>query len=88
MAVEANTDAQNGFGQGGKEAVVITASASQAVAVGGEGKSGDEDDVGGGGIGGRAMRRIGFLNSDSTVFQERCISHGMKNQVLTIHTGQ
>ena len=69
MAVEANTDAQNGFGQGGKEAVVITASPSQAVAVGGEGKSRDEDDVGGGGIGGRAKRRIGFVNSEGTGFQ-------------------
>ena len=88
LAVEANTDAQNGFGQGGKEAVIITASASQAVAVGGEGKSGDEDDVGGGGIGGWAMRWIGFVNSESTGFQLRRGGYAMEDQVFSIDAGQ
>ena len=88
LAVEANTDAQNGFGQGGKEAVVITASASQAVAVGGEGKSGDEDDVRGGGIGGRAMRWIGFVNSEGTGLQLCRVLYSVEDHVFSIDAGQ
>ncbi len=88
LAVEANADAQNGFGQRGKETVVVTASASQAVAVGGEGKSGDEDDVGGGWIGGRAMRRIGFVHCERTRFQLCRVGYAMEDQVFSIDAGQ
>ncbi len=88
LAVEANADAQNGFGKGGKETVVVTASASQAVAVGGEGKSGDEDDVGGGGIGDRALCGIGFVNSKSTGLQLRRVGYRVEDQAFSIDAGQ
>jgi hypothetical protein len=63
-----NADAQDFRWERGEEAVVKSASAPEAVAVGGEGKSGDEDDFRGGGVGDRALFGIGFENAESARF--------------------
>ncbi len=59
-----NAAAQNGFGKGGEKTIVKSAPASEAAAVGGEGKSGNEDDFRADGIGGRALGGVRFEDAE------------------------
>ena len=63
MATEADADAESAGGERGEEAVVVTAAAAEAVTVFGEGQAGNENEIGGGGIGGGAFLRVGLKDA-------------------------
>ena len=65
---EAHADAQNGFGKGGEKTIVKSAPAAKAAAVGGEGKSGNEDDFRADWIGDRALVGVGFEDTVCALF--------------------
>ena len=61
---KANADAQNVRRQRGEQTIVKSAPASEAAAVGGEGKSGNEDDFRADGIGDRALGGVRFEDAE------------------------